>query len=223
MIVKLKIILVLMASVFLLVVFSPIVFTDKETYNVILDLYKDYKPLYEYSGSLEYKVVVRGISDTAEDFLTKFSDSDYMEGNVYKSEMKAVDKWVAIDYKGKDKLIKNISNNLKHFNYAPAKAASDIKRITDSSSIQVLVNVKAIMYSLRYKDRIVYLMLQMVSVFTLLATVYLSIDKGNEIEYEYDDDYQEEDIEYVQDSEDDDIDEEECTERRISMRRKRND
>lgn len=195
--------------VFMLVVFSPMVFTDKETYAAVNVIYDSYSLLYTGGDGLEYAIVMQAVMDTADDFINSYQDEAILKSKQYTTEYNAVQVWKDLKYNGKDKTLKRVSDIMCTFDYAPAKAASDLKMLFNGKIIKTTVNAKAVMYNIRFAEPIFYIILRLLAVLSVLGAAYLILmwdDLRNPYDEYDDEEYDEYDEfgEYIEEQEEED-------------------
>lgn len=199
-----KIFIFSIVFIIMLIVFSPMLFTDKETYKTVNVLSESYSTLYTGGQGLEYAIVMQCVMDTADDFINSYQNENILKSEQYKKEYNAVKVWKDLKYNGKDKLLKNVSDIMVTFDYAPAKASSDLKLLFNSTALKTLINIKAIMYNIRFAESVLYTIFRLLSVLAVLGIIYLFIickDIGEDYnDYDDDEEYGEFD-EYTDNSE----------------------
>lgn len=196
-----KIVIFSIVLLFVLVIFSPMIFTDKETYSAVKILASSYDGLYTGGRGLEYAIVIQCSLDTADDFINSYQNENIVRSKQYEIENKAINTWQSLNYNGKDKTLRNVSNIMVTFSYAPAKASSDLKMLLNSKILKGWINVKAIMYNIRFDEPVIYIIFRLLILLAVVGTIYvftISVDI-REDEYWYED--EDEDDEYGEDDE----------------------
>lgn len=196
-----KIVIFSIVLLFALVVFSPMIFTDKETYSAVKILASSYDGLYTGGRGLEYAIVIQCSLDTADDFINSYQNENIVRSKQYEIENKAINTWQSLNYNGKDKTLRNVSNIMVTFSYAPAKASSDLKMLLNSKILKGWINVKAIMYNIRFDEPVIYIIFRLLALLAVVGTIYVFTisDDIREDEYWYED--EDEDDEYGEDDE----------------------
>lgn len=203
-----KIVIFSIVLLFALVVFSPMIFTDKETYSAVNTLASAYDGLYTGGRGLEYAIVIQCSLDTADDFINSYQNENIVRSKQYEIENKAINIWQSLNYNGKDKTLRNVSKIMVTFSYAPAKASSDLKMLLNSKILKGWVNVKAIMYNIRFDEPVIYIIFRLLALLAVVGTIYVFTISADirEDEYWYEDEDDEND-EYGNDDEFEDEDE----------------
>lgn len=196
-----KIVIYSIVLLFALVVFSPMIFTDKETYSAVKILASSYDGLYTGGRGLEYAIVIQCSLDTADDFINSYQNENIVRSKQYEIENKAINTWQSLNYNGKDKTLRNVSNIMVTFSYAPAKASSDLKMLLNSKILKGWINVKAIMYNIRFDEPVIYIIFRLLALLAVVGTIYVFTISADirEDEYWYED--EDEDDEYGEDDE----------------------
>lgn len=196
-----KIVIFSIVLLFALVVFSPMIFTDKETYSAVKILASSYDGLYTGGRGLEYVIVIQCSLDTADDFINSYQNENIVRSKQYEIENKAINTWQSLNYNGKDKTLRNVSNIMVTFSYAPAKASSDLKMLLNSKILKGWINVKAIMYNIRFDEPVIYIIFRLLALLAVVGTIYVFTISADirEDEYWYED--EDEDDEYGEDDE----------------------
>lgn len=196
-----KIVIFSIVLLFALVVFSPMIFTDKETYSAVKILASSYDGLYTGGRGLEYAIVIQCSLDTADDFINSYQNENIVRSKQYEIENKAINTWQSLNYNGKDKTLRNVSNIMVTFSYAPAKASSDLKMLLNSKILKGWINVKAIMYNIRFDEPVIYIIFRLLALLAVVGTIYVFTISADirEDEYWYED--EDEDDEYGEDDE----------------------
>ena len=196
-----KIVIFSIVLLFALVVFSPMIFTDKETYSAVKILASSYDGLYTGVRGLEYAIVIQCSLDTADDFINSYQNENIVRSKQYEIENKAINTWQSLNYNGKDKTLRNVSNIMVTFSYAPAKASSDLKMLLNSKILKGWINVKAIMYNIRFDEPVIYIIFRLLALLAVVGTIYVFTISADirEDEYWYED--EDEDDEYGEDDE----------------------
>lgn len=196
-----KIVIFSIVLLFALVVFSPMIFTDKETYSAVKILASSYDELYTGGRGLEYAIVIQCSLDTADDFINSYQNENIVRSKQYEIENKAINTWQSLNYNGKDKTLRNVSNIMVTFSYAPAKASSDLKMLLNSKILKGWINVKAIMYNIRFDEPVIYIIFRLLALLAVVGTIYVFTISADirEDEYWYED--EDEDDEYGEDDE----------------------
>lgn len=196
-----KIVIFSIVLLFALVVFSPMIFTDKETYSAVKILASSYDGLYTGGRGLEYAIVIQCSLDTADDFINSYQNENIVRSKQYEIENKAINTWQSLNYNGKDKTLRNVSNIMVTFSYAPAKASSDLKMLLNSKILKGWINVKAIMYNIRFDEPVIYIIFRLLALLAVVGTIYVFTTSADirEDEYWYED--EDEDDEYGEDDE----------------------
>lgn len=196
-----KIVIFSIVLLFALVVFSPMIFTDKETYSAVKILASSYDGLYTGGRGLEYAIVIQCSLDTADDFINSYQNENIVRSKQYEIENKAINTWQSLNYNGKDKTLRNVSNIMVTFSYAPAKASSDLKMLLNSKILKGWINVKAIMYNIRFDEPFIYIIFRLLALLAVVGTIYVFTISADirEDEYWYED--EDEDDEYGEDDE----------------------
>lgn len=196
-----KIVIFSIVLLFALVVFSPMIFTDKETYSAVKILASSYDGLYTGGRGLEYAIVIQCSLDTADDFISSYQNENIVRSKQYEIENKAINTWQSLNYNGKDKTLRNVSNIMVTFSYAPAKASSDLKMLLNSKILKGWINVKAIMYNIRFDEPVIYIIFRLLALLAVVGTIYVFTISADirEDEYWYED--EDEDDEYGEDDE----------------------
>lgn len=196
-----KIVIFSIVLLFALVVFSPMIFTDKETYSAVKILASSYDGLYTGGRGLEYAIVIQCSLDTADDFINSYQNENIVRSKQYEIENKAINTWQSLNYNGKDKTLRNVSNIMVTFSYAPAKASSDLKMLLNSKILKGWINVKAIIYNIRFDEPVIYIIFRLLALLAVVGTIYVFTISADirEDEYWYED--EDEDDEYGEDDE----------------------
>lgn len=196
-----KIVIFSIVLLFALVVFSPMIFTDKETYSAVKILASSYDGLYTGGRGLEYAIVIQCSLDTADDFINSYQNENIVRSKQYEIENKAINTWQSLNYNGKDKTLRNVSNIMVTFSYAPAKASSDLKMLLNSKILKGWINVKAIMYNIRFDEPVIYIIFRLLALLAVVGTICVFTISADirEDEYWYED--EDEDDEYGEDDE----------------------
>lgn len=196
-----KIVIFSIVLLFALVVFSPMIFTDKETYSAVKILASSYDGLYTGGRGLEYAIVIQCSLDTADDFINSYQNENIVRSKQYEIENKAINTWQSLNYNGKDKTLRNVSNIMVTFSYAPAKASSDLKMLLNSKILKGWINVKTIMYNIRFDEPVIYIIFRLLALLAVVGTIYVFTISADirEDEYWYED--EDEDDEYGEDDE----------------------
>lgn len=196
-----KIVIFSIVLLFALVVFSPMIFTDKETYSAVNTLASAYDGLYTGGRGLEYAIVIQCSLDTADVFINSYQNENIVRSKQYEIENKAINIWQSLNYNGKDKTLRNVSKIMVTFSYAPAKASSDLKMLLNSKILKGWVNVKAIMYNIRFDEPVIYIIFRLLALLAVVGTIYVFTISADirEDEYWYED--EDEDDEYGEDDE----------------------
>lgn len=196
-----KIVIFSIVLLFALVVFSPMIFTYKETYSAVKILASSYDGLYTGGRGLEYAIVIQCSLDTADDFINSYQNENIVRSKQYEIENKAINTWQSLNYNGKDKTLRNVSNIMVTFSYAPAKASSDLKMLLNSKILKGWINVKAIMYNIRFDEPVIYIIFRLLALLAVVGTIYVFTISADirEDEYWYED--EDEDDEYGEDDE----------------------
>lgn len=207
-----KVFILSIVIIIMLLVFSPMLFTDEETYTTVNILYENYSSLYNGGDGLDYAIVMQCVMDTADDFINSYQNEDILKSKQYTMEYNAIKIWKDLKYNGKDKTLKKVSDIMCTFDYAPAKASSDLKMLFNSKILKTMINVKALMYNIRFDEPVLYIIFRLLSVLAVLGVIYLIIAWNDIIEpYEdeyyddYGDEFNDEVIDYDDDQQDKDI------------------
>lgn len=197
-----KIVIFSIVLLFALVVFSPMIFTDKETYSAVKILASSYDGLYTGGRGLEYAIVIQCSLDTADDFINSYQNENIVRSKQYEIENKAINTWQSLNYNGKDKTLRNVSKIMVTFSYAPAKASSDLKMLLNSKILKGWINVKAIMYNIRFDEPVIYIIFRLLALLAVVGTIYVFTISADIREDEY---WYEDDEEYDEYNEDDEF------------------
>lgn len=197
-----KIVIFSIVLLFALVVFSPMIFTDKETYSAVKTLASSYDGLYTGGRGLEYAIVIQCSLDTADDFINSYQNENIVRSKQYEIENKAINTWQSLNYNGKDKTLRNVSKIMVTFSYAPAKASSDLKMLLNSKILKGWINVKAIMYNIRFDEPVIYIIFRLLALLAVVGTIYVFTISADIREDEY---WYEDDEEYDEYNEDDEF------------------
>ena len=90
---------------------------------------------------------------------------------------------------------------IRDSSYAPAKASSDLKMLLNSKILKGWINVKAIMYNIRFDEPVIYIIFRLLALLAVVGTIYVFTISADirEDEYWYED--EDEDDEYGEDDE----------------------
>lgn len=193
-----KVFILSIVVIIMLLVFSPMLFTDKETYTTVNILYENYSSLYNGGDGLDYAIVMQCVMDTADDFINSYQNEGILKSKQYTMEYNAIKVWKDLKYNGKDKTLKKVSDIMCTFDYAPAKASSDIKMLFNSKILKTMINVKAVMYNIRFDEPVLYIIFRLLAVLSVLGVIYLII-AWNDILEPYEDEYYDDDDNFSDD------------------------
>lgn len=217
-----KITIITATTLVFIIVLMPFVITDKDTNDAISQLYYEYSSLYVGGDKLKYAVVMQSAIETANDTIMSYQSKELSNSSKYVTEMEALNKWKELKYNGKDDTLRKVSENMLLISTAPAKAATEMKKLENSMIFNTVVTVRSLAYSLRFEDTVIYIIFCLLVALgeVGLISVLIWLRRINEEESKYDDDenYYEDEEDYCGSKDESNINLDSYKNNRIRMR-----